>query len=141
MTFSLDEIARYERQIQLPEWGASGQERVRDGSLAVIGRGVAAEMAIRYLAGAGVGTLDVETFVDQARAINHHVAVRLSVADSSSEHGVGNPVAVRLRRDGTLVEIVGADDRAATGAAVAVEALKLLLGFPFLPYVQLPAIP
>jgi adenylyltransferase/sulfurtransferase len=58
---AVDEIARYERQLVLPEWGAAGQERVRAARVRVTGRGPAAEAAILYLAGAGVGQLVVQS--------------------------------------------------------------------------------
>jgi adenylyltransferase/sulfurtransferase len=48
---------RFARQIALPEVGAAGQERLLAARAAIVGDGLAAETAARYLAAAGVGAL------------------------------------------------------------------------------------
>jgi hypothetical protein len=48
---------RFARQLALPEVGPAGQERLLRARVAVVGAGLAAETAARYLAAAGVGTL------------------------------------------------------------------------------------
>lgn len=50
---------RHARQMRLPEIGPSGQERIRRARVDVPLRGLAAEVAVRYLVGAGVGRLRV----------------------------------------------------------------------------------
>jgi hypothetical protein len=122
MAFSADEIDRYGRQLVLPEWGAAGQERLAAASLVVDGSGPAAEMALLYLAGAGVGAIRAAVQLDEARALNPHVAIAPAERSSAEE-------AVAVRIDGR--SITGVGDRAAVGAAVAVEALKALLDLPF----------
>lgn len=56
---SPDELARYQRQILLPELGAEGQERLRDASALVVGAGGLGSPVLFYLAAAGVGTLGI----------------------------------------------------------------------------------
>ena len=48
---------RYARQLALPEVGSAGQERLVGARALVVGDGLAAETAARYLAAAGVGKL------------------------------------------------------------------------------------
>ena len=139
MSFSVDETDRYGRQALLAEWGAAGQERVRASHVGVLGHGIAAEAAVRYLAGAGVGGLAVEEerFVAIARAQNPHVRVDEPLPPlvaAHFNHRGAAPVVLLLPPPGvmiaTLPRIEGAADRAAIGAACAVEALKALLVLP-----------
>jgi molybdopterin/thiamine biosynthesis adenylyltransferase/rhodanese-related sulfurtransferase len=55
---------RYSRQTVLPEVGAAGQARLRDGCVLVIGAGGLGSAVLQYLAAAGVGRL---TIVDHDR--------------------------------------------------------------------------
>lgn len=57
MTLSDAELERYARHIVLKEIGGAGQQRLRIGSVAIIGAGGIGSPAIQYLAAAGVGTL------------------------------------------------------------------------------------
>ena len=78
--FTIDEIDRYARQVSLAGWGAAGQERVRAASIAIAGDGATAEMAARYLVGAGVGRLLLSStrIVKLIADINPHVAVEVA---------------------------------------------------------------
>jgi len=59
MDFTDDEVERYSRHILLPELGASGQARLRDASVFVVGAGGLGSPVLMYLAAAGVGKISV----------------------------------------------------------------------------------
>ena len=85
-----EQIARYRRQIMLGEVGQSGQQKLLDARVAVIGAGGLGSPALLYLAGAGVG---------------HVLIIDDDVVDLSNLHrqvihttdGVGRPKAESAR--------------------------------------------
>jgi hypothetical protein len=62
------QIELYSRQIILREIGGSGQRKLLAGRCLVVGRGAAAELALSYLVGAGVGTIDLVACGDDVPA-------------------------------------------------------------------------
>ena len=62
---------RYARQITLPEIGEAGQEKLRRGSVLIVGAGGLGSPAALYLAAAGVGTLGLVDF-DRVDETNLH---------------------------------------------------------------------
>lgn len=65
------EIARYSRQIQLPEVGLAGQAKLKAARVLVIGAGGLGSPVSLYLASAGVGTLGIADF-DRVEEHNLH---------------------------------------------------------------------
>lgn len=59
MSLSDDELTRYARQIVLPQFGGSGQQRLKAASVCVVGAGGIGCAVIPALAGAGVGRLTI----------------------------------------------------------------------------------
>ena len=57
MPLTDSQIARYERQILLPEVGGRGQEALLSATIRVRGGGETADEAATYLAAGGIGTL------------------------------------------------------------------------------------
>ena len=95
-TFSDAELARYSRQLLIPNVGVEGQMRLKKSSVLLVGAGALGSPAALYLAAAGVGTLGIVEFdvVDESnlqRQIIHGASdVGRSKAESARD-GRGGP--------------------------------------------------
>jgi adenylyltransferase/sulfurtransferase len=75
--FNRDELERYSRHIILPEIGGSGQQRLKQARVLVIGAGGLGSPLLLYLAAAGIGTLgivddDTVSLSNLQRQVLHH---------------------------------------------------------------------
>lgn len=74
------ELARYSRQLVLPEVGLEGQERLKTSRVLVVGVGGLGSPVATYLAAAGVGTLGLVDF-DSVDETNLHRQVLYGTSD------------------------------------------------------------
>ncbi|OGO04349.1 MAG: adenylyltransferase [Chloroflexi bacterium RBG_13_54_8] len=56
---SQQELARYERQIMMPDWGEAGQEKLKQAKIMVAGAGGLGSAVLTYLTVAGVGRIRI----------------------------------------------------------------------------------
>ncbi|MGH8888541.1 MAG: adenylyltransferase/sulfurtransferase MoeZ [Acidothermaceae bacterium] len=61
-SLSIDEVRRYSRHLIIPDVAMSGQKRLKNSRVLVIGAGGLGSPALLYLAAAGVGTLGIVDF-------------------------------------------------------------------------------
>ncbi len=91
MALPPDERERYSRHLLLREVGEAGQEKLRGGSVLVVGAGGLGSPALLYLAAAGVGRIGIADFdtVDvtnlQRQVVHGTAAVGLSKARSARD--------------------------------------------------------
>lgn len=62
ITFSKEELARYNRHIIIPEFGLDAQKKLKAAKVLVIGSGGLGSPVLLYLAAAGVGTIGIVDF-------------------------------------------------------------------------------
>jgi adenylyltransferase/sulfurtransferase len=62
ITFSKEELARYNRHIIIPEFGLPAQQKLKAAKVLVVGSGGLGSPVLLYLAAAGVGTIGIVDF-------------------------------------------------------------------------------
>lgn len=62
ITFSKEELARYNRHIIIPEFGLEAQQKLKAAKVLIVGSGGLGSPALLYLAAAGVGTIGIIDF-------------------------------------------------------------------------------
>ena len=101
---TIDEVRRYSRHLIIPDVGMSGQKRLKNAKVLVIGAGGLGSPALLYLAAAGVGTLGIAEFdeVDesnlQRQIIHGQSDIGKSKAQSAKE-SIARDQPLRRRRD------------------------------------------
>ncbi|TSD97312.1 adenylyltransferase/sulfurtransferase MoeZ [Skermania sp. ID1734] len=101
---SRDEVARYSRHLIIPDVGVTGQKRLKNAKVLVIGAGGLGSPALLYLAAAGVGTIGIVEFdeVDtsnlQRQVIHGESDVGRPKAESARDsiHDINSGIDVRL---------------------------------------------
>jgi adenylyltransferase/sulfurtransferase len=101
MDFREDQIQRYSRHILLPEVGGTGQERLLNAKVALVGAGGLGSPAGYYLAAAGVGTIGV---IDDDR-------VELSNLQRQIAHSTGRLGALKAESAKQTWEALNGDTR------------------------------
>ena len=110
---SREEINRYSRHLLIPDIGLTGQKRLKNAKVLVIGAGGLGAPTLLYLAAAGIGTLGIIDFdrVDESnlqRQIIHGVDTLGELKVDSAEQAIArlNPhVRVEKHRDRLTPEI------------------------------------
>ena len=115
-SISPEELARYSRQIALPDLGVEGQQRLARARVLLIGAGGLGSPAALYLASAGVGTLGIID-PDDVELSNLHRQILHGVAD------IGRPkvdsAQARLNATNPHVRVVAMRERFASDNALA----------------------
>jgi sulfur-carrier protein adenylyltransferase/sulfurtransferase len=112
---TVDEVARYSRHLIIPDVGVTGQKRLKNAKVLVVGAGGLGSPALLYLAAAGVGTLGIVDFdvVDESnlqRQVIHGVSdVGRSKAESARDS---------IREINPYVEVVLHQERLESGNAL-----------------------
>src|SRR4051795_10442246 len=105
---TIDEVRRYSRHLIIPDVGMTGQKRLKNSRVLVIGAGGLGSPALLYLAAAGVGTLGIVEF-DEVDESN----LQRQVIHGQSD--VGRPKAVSAKESiaetNPLVNVVVHNER------------------------------
>src|SRR3954449_8261540 len=105
---TIDEVRRYSRHLIIPDVGMTGQKRLKNAKVLVIGAGGLGSPALLYLAAAGVGTIGIAEF-DEVDESN----LQRQIIHGQSD--IGKPKAVSAQESiaetNPLVEVVLHDER------------------------------
>lgn len=98
-----EERLRYSRQIRIPEIGESGQLRLRDSSVLLVGAGALGSPAAMYLAAAGVGRIGI---VDADRVEVSNLQRQVLHGGSWTGRRKTESAIARIREINPLVEVI-----------------------------------
>ncbi len=105
---TIDEVRRYSRHLIIPDVGMTGQKRLKNSKVLVIGAGGLGSPALLYLAAAGVGTLGIIDF-DEVDESN----LQRQIIHGQSD--VGKPKAISAKKSiaevNPLVDVVVHNER------------------------------
>ena len=105
---TIDEVRRYSRHLIIPDVGMTGQKRLKNAKVLVIGAGGLGSPALLYLAAAGVGTLGIAEF-DEVDESN----LQRQVIHGQSDIGRSKAVSAQesIAETNPLVNVVVHDER------------------------------
>jgi sulfur-carrier protein adenylyltransferase/sulfurtransferase len=105
---TVDEVRRYSRHLIIPDVGMSGQKRLKNAKVLVIGAGGLGSPALLYLAAAGVGTLGIAEF-DEVDESN----LQRQVIHGQSDVGKSKAVSAKesIAETNPLVEVILHEER------------------------------
>jgi len=84
---TIDEVRRYSRHLIIPDVGMTGQKRLKNAKVLVIGAGGLGSPALLYLAAAGVGTIGISEFdeVDESNLQRQIIHGQSDIGRSKAE--------------------------------------------------------
>jgi sulfur-carrier protein adenylyltransferase/sulfurtransferase len=105
---TIDEVRRYSRHLIIPDVGMTGQKRLKNARVLVIGAGGLGSPALLYLAAAGVGTLGIAEFdeVDESNLQRQVIHGQSDVGRPKAESARDS-----VREVNPLVRVVLHDER------------------------------
>ena len=88
---TIDEVRRYSRHLIIPDVGMTGQKRLKNAKVLVIGAGGLGSPALLYLAAAGVGTIGIAEFdeVDESNLQRQIIHGQSDVGQPKADLGQG----------------------------------------------------
>ncbi|MCA1299582.1 HesA/MoeB/ThiF family protein [Stappia indica] len=98
-----EEEVHYQRQMVMPDWGRTGQERLKAARVLVVGAGGLGSPVLQYLGAAGVGTIGIADY-DFVEVSNLHRQVIHRLADLDSPKTAS--AAAALRAANPHIEVV-----------------------------------
>jgi len=105
---TIDEVRRYSRHLIIPDVGMTGQKRLKNAKVLVIGAGGLGSPALLYLAAAGVGTLGIVEFdeVDESNLQRQIIHGQSDIGRSKAQSAKASVAEVN-----PLVEVVVHEER------------------------------
>jgi molybdopterin/thiamine biosynthesis adenylyltransferase/rhodanese-related sulfurtransferase len=105
---TIDEVRRYSRHLIIPDVGMTGQKRLKNAKVLVIGAGGLGSPALLYLAAAGVGTLGIAEF-DEVDESN----LQRQIIHGQSDIGKSKAISAResIAETNPLVNVIVHEER------------------------------